>query len=163
MLKDKYKESLQFSTESWCGQKCSWWWLSPPGPSMTGSTATSFTGTPSLLKRFWSWIKYFLQHLSWDFFLRLRFHHHNLVGLPLEEKAALVPTFEGQLVPLANIFITWDPLVTPLLFECSLSWINIWSDQFYYQTANLDTFCIQRIFGFCCFQTLLEKVGRLED
>ena len=54
MLKDKYKESLQFSTESWCGQKCSWWWLSPPGPSMTGSTATSFTGTPSLLKRFWS-------------------------------------------------------------------------------------------------------------
>ena len=37
--------------------------------------------------------------------MRLRFHHNNLVALPLEEKAALIPTFEGQLVPLANHII----------------------------------------------------------
>ena len=60
----------------------------------------SCTGTPLLLKRFWSWMKYFCNNLSKEYFLRLRFHHHNLVNLPFEEKAALVPTFEWQLVPL---------------------------------------------------------------
>ena len=37
-----------------------------------------------------------------DYFLRLRFHHRNLLALSWEEKAALAPSFEGQLVPLAN-------------------------------------------------------------
>ena len=37
-----------------------------------------------------------------DFFLRIRFHHRNLLALSWEEKAALAPSFEGQLVPLAN-------------------------------------------------------------
>ncbi len=45
-------------------------------------------------------MKYFCNNLSKEYFLRLRFHHHNLVNLPFEEKAALVPTFEWQLVPL---------------------------------------------------------------
>ena len=46
-----------------------------------------------------------MQHLSQDYFLRLRFHHHNLIALPWKEKAALIPTYEGQLVPLANHII----------------------------------------------------------
>ena len=50
-------------------------------------------------------MKYFCNNLSKEYFLRLRFHHHNLVNLPFEEKAALVPTFEWQLVPLANHII----------------------------------------------------------
>ena len=37
-----------------------------------------------------------------DYFLRLRFHHRNLLALSWEEKAALAPSFEGQLVPLAE-------------------------------------------------------------
>ena len=37
-----------------------------------------------------------------DYFLRLRFHHRNLLALSWEEKAALAPSYEGQLVPLAN-------------------------------------------------------------
>ena len=106
MLKDKYKESLQFSTESWCGQKCSWWWLSPPGPSMTGSTATSFTGTPSLLSS-------------------LPSPTQAPLTLEEEERAAMLQrrsnfmadlrdgSLDGQNITTAaksaNIFITWDP------------------------------------------------------
>ena len=43
-----------------------------------------------------------MANVSQDYFLRLRFHHRNLLALSWEEKAALVPSFEGQLVPLAN-------------------------------------------------------------
>ena len=46
--------------------------------------------------------KFFYGNNSQDYFLRLRYHHHNLLALSLEEKAALVPSFEGQLVPLAQ-------------------------------------------------------------
>ena len=44
----------------------------------------------------------FVATCSQDYFLRLRFHHRNLLALSWEEKAALAPSFEGQLVPLAN-------------------------------------------------------------
>ena len=44
----------------------------------------------------------FVANVSQDYFLRLRFHHCNLLALSWEEKAALAPSFEGQLVPLAN-------------------------------------------------------------
>ena len=43
-----------------------------------------------------------MANVSQDYFLRLRFHHRNLLALSWEEKAALAPSFEGQLVPLAN-------------------------------------------------------------
>ena len=38
------------------------------------------------------------QNFSQDYFLRLRYHHRNLLHLPCEEKQALVPSFEGQLL-----------------------------------------------------------------
>ena len=40
-----------------------------------------------------------LSHLNGD---NLTPDHRNLLALPWEEKAALAPSFEGQLVPLAN-------------------------------------------------------------
>ena len=43
-----------------------------------------------------------MANVSQDYFLRLRFHHRNLLALSWEEKAALAPSYEGQLVPLAN-------------------------------------------------------------
>ena len=44
----------------------------------------------------------FFLHLCQDYFLRLRHHHRNLLGLPFEEKQTLVPSFEGQLSTLVN-------------------------------------------------------------
>ena len=41
-------------------------------------------------------------NFSQDYFLRLRYHHRNLLHLPCEEKQALVPSFEGQLLTLVN-------------------------------------------------------------
>ena len=32
----------------------------------------------------------------------MRFHHRNLLSLPIEEKQALVPSFEGQLLAVVN-------------------------------------------------------------
>ena len=48
------------------------------------------------------WCNVFCGNISQDYFLRLRVHHYNLLALSWEEKAALVPSFEGQLVPLAE-------------------------------------------------------------
>ena len=45
---------------------------------------------------------FFVATCSQDYFLRLRFHHRNLLALSWEEKAALTPSFEGQLVPVAD-------------------------------------------------------------
>ena len=42
--------------------------------------------------------EYFYWHLSQDYFLRVRHHHHNLLGLSIDEKQSLVPSFEGQLL-----------------------------------------------------------------
>ena len=108
--------------------------------------------------------KFFYGNNSQDYFLRLRYHHHNLLALSLEEKAALVPSFEGQLVPLAQhiVQLRRKPEFTAINQIADHLLQPAWSNK-RKRCADLQEEQVDCYKYICCFSTFYQVVKDLQE